>query len=567
MEPGEARNTAIEAAGANAVLMGILGAAHTPESERAPGRGKAPIDLIRQKRLGQAAKAMSQEVDAAEFLNSEPGAVTQTVPQQTPPEGVYRTTRGFRASEPPSDQPPIIPAPVAPTAPAAGAASKPTLTPALMVDDKPITGGKSHAEIAQAAMARAMATKDPADIDLASKLVDAKENDADHVFVDADGQVLTRDQAKPVLEQITGKPVIEPVQSYHVPEAAMGDTSFKPTVTPETKTTTPETKNAQGRTPEDFGKHIGATFDQSFKWDGKDFHQFTWREKDVPKDNPLYGATFSIPADATPEQALAAAKAKAADFGVPDYKQESPVKKIEEKQPQVKPTPLNKNEVKPENVNQAPVEKPTTDKPTETEVIPRLSTMKLGPGTGAGPGSPHVSEMQNLPAETTVGYGGDIYGVAQRVRDARSKAGQVAPVATGEGVSDVAAVDWGRELLASGADPEKALQDIERTGAVSFDPRPRGGAGQSRPERRGIRRNGFDGIPDATQGSGRLGHPDQSPWHHLAQGGNDDAGQNRLGHRQLLGHSAGVHKCPRRPRHDSEAGERGQGTRRSNTEA
>jgi hypothetical protein len=105
----------------------------------------------------------------------------------------------------------------------------------------------------------------------------------------------------------------------------------------------------------------------------------------------------------------------------------------------------------------------------QRRIAARLSTMKLGPGTGAGPGSPHVSEMQNLPAETTVGYGGDIYGVAQRVRDARSKAGQVAPVATGEGVSDVAAVDWGRELLASGADPEKALQDIERTGAVSFD--------------------------------------------------------------------------------------------------
>lgn len=87
---------------------------------------------------------------------------------------------------------------------------------------------------------------------------------------------------------------------------------------------------------------------------------------------------------------------------------------------------------------------------------------------GLAPGDPGEPVGKNEPSQT-VGYGGDIYGVAQRVRDARAKAGQVAPVATGQGVNPLEAVEWGRELLRNGADPEKALAEFERTKAPSFD--------------------------------------------------------------------------------------------------
>lgn len=90
------------------------------------------------------------------------------------------------------------------------------------------------------------------------------------------------------------------------------------------------------------------------------------------------------------------------------------------------------------------------------------------PDQFAGPGSPSRAEMA-APGEGTMGYGGDIYGVARRVRDARAKAGQVVPTESGEGVSAQNAVEWGRELIANGVDAEKVLQEIERTKAVSYD--------------------------------------------------------------------------------------------------
>jgi hypothetical protein len=69
----------------------------------------------------------------------------------------------------------------------------------------------------------------------------------------------------------------------------------------------------------------------------------------------------------------------------------------------------------------------------------------------------------------TTGAPQDIYGVAERVRKARASAGQVAPVPTGQGVSDFEAVKWGQDLERSGADAEKSMQDFERTKAISFD--------------------------------------------------------------------------------------------------
>jgi hypothetical protein len=63
----------------------------------------------------------------------------------------------------------------------------------------------------------------------------------------------------------------------------------------------------------------------------------------------------------------------------------------------------------------------------------------------------------------------DVYGVAERVREERAKAGQVAPVEPGEGISAPDSVDRGRQLLTSGTDPEQVMADFEKTKALSSD--------------------------------------------------------------------------------------------------
>lgn len=68
------------------------------------------------------------------------------------------------------------------------------------------------------------------------------------------------------------------------------------------------------------------------------------------------------------------------------------------------------------------------------------------------------------------GAGGEKYGVAERVREERAKAGQVEPIPPGEGVSPLESVNRGRALLQ--ADPtsaERLMQQFESTKALSPD--------------------------------------------------------------------------------------------------
>jgi hypothetical protein len=84
----------------------------------------------------------------------------------------------------------------------------------------------------------------------------------------------------------------------------------------------------------------------------------------------------------------------------------------------------------------------------------------------------HARNYDKPPAKDTgqtEGYGGDIYGVAERVRADRAAAGQVAPVQTGAGTDAESTVKWGRDLLQDGADPEKAMSDFEKNKSISFD--------------------------------------------------------------------------------------------------
>jgi hypothetical protein len=87
----------------------------------------------------------------------------------------------------------------------------------------------------------------------------------------------------------------------------------------------------------------------------------------------------------------------------------------------------------------------------------------------AGPGTPSAAQGPDVGGGFQNQSGADIYGIAQRVRQQRSKAGQVAPIATGQGVAAGEAVKWGQDLISMGVDPEKSMQEFERTRAVSFD--------------------------------------------------------------------------------------------------
>lgn len=538
---------------------------------------------------------------------------------------------------------------------------KTTLTPALMVDGKPITGGGTHSEIVANAGEHALATKDPAAIDLWDKLLKANDNESDHVFVDGMGDVKTRTEAMPILEKITGKKPTEPVQSQHIPDESKGSTSYDPAV-------------LHKAAP--IAKTIGVTLDgvQPGYFGEPKTLQFTWRPKngDVPKGSPLDGVTFYTPENATHGEIEAAAKSKAADFGVPDYKQGKPAEtpKIpgsmplgqkpisEEPAPAPKLAPgekgtgdMFKGQDQPFNLagekgvdtaraaaekqkaedaakanaefqasqptligetaktqsarkaaaeftslvlEHAPIKKWGSERTiadamsvapgknnlgtvgikgaiarnkgikavlssaakdlgidpdkigSEAYRAKHLPALKeyianqeaeqsagkilmeaakhgvsgvsesltglsklFGSKTRLGsltPGfdektyaeaKPHFEKawsefkntgksvkeftdfMVNSFGETIKPYvdqflklatqGKNVYGVAQRVREARAKAGQVAPVPTGEGVSAPDAVEWGRELFREGGDPEQSLNDIERTGAVSFD--------------------------------------------------------------------------------------------------
>jgi hypothetical protein len=78
--------------------------------------------------------------------------------------------------------------------------------------------------------------------------------------------------------------------------------------------------NAGEVTPQEIGKQIGVTFDGEWPREGKTpLLQYTWRESDVPKDSPVYGATFYLEKGVSPEAALSRAKSKAEEFGVKNY--------------------------------------------------------------------------------------------------------------------------------------------------------------------------------------------------------------------------------------------------------
>ena len=67
--------------------------------------------------------------------------------------------------------------------------------------------------------------------------------------------------------------------------------------------------------------------------------------------------------------------------------------------------------------------------PTPKSETPAIEPVAAKPADLSGPGSPSVRQGPDTGGGWAEGDGGDVYGIAQRVREARAKAGQVAPVA------------------------------------------------------------------------------------------------------------------------------------------
>ncbi len=97
---------------------------------------------------------------------------------------------------------------------------KPTLTPALIVNGKPVVGTE-HSEISKKLVAEAEAKGDKT---AKFHALEAQINDAAHVFI-LNGDMehpLSREEAMPHLAEILGKDVTEPVHSAMIPEESKG---------------------------------------------------------------------------------------------------------------------------------------------------------------------------------------------------------------------------------------------------------------------------------------------------------------------------------------------------------
>ena len=74
-----------------------------------------------------------------------------------------------------------------------------------------------------------------------------------------------------------------------------------------------------------------------------------------------------------------------------------------------------------------------------------------------------------LEGEVATGSGEDIYGIAQRVREARALAGKEALAPIGQGISTPDSIERGRELIRNGANPEQSMRQFESNNRMSAD--------------------------------------------------------------------------------------------------
>jgi hypothetical protein len=194
----------------------FIPAAPTAEPIPAPVIEKGPDNALQ---VGSTAQN-----DVGQAPENRPGVVGQIRVGQEPP--VPRPVERPEAVPPPAPvEPQAVVPPVAEVKP-----SKPrTLAPALFVNGEPVMGLGRHKDIFEANM---RVIKDP---DLKLSLVEAQANDAQHVFVDENGDVLSRAQGAERFKEITGKDVSDPkfgLQSEDLIAAGLHKPAPEPKLTP-----------------------------------------------------------------------------------------------------------------------------------------------------------------------------------------------------------------------------------------------------------------------------------------------------------------------------------------------
>lgn len=113
--------------------------------------------------------------------------------------------------------------------------------------------------------------------------------------------------------------------------------------------------------------------------------------------------------------------------------------------PEAQPAPTDIGEGQPQAVTQPAPSEVTTKAPVAAGAEPATAEPSVTTPVTQEPatmtGAAHISEIPET------GVGGEKYGVAERVRQERAKAGQVEPVAPGEGVNTLETIEFGREVI------------------------------------------------------------------------------------------------------------------------
>lgn len=344
------------------------------------------------------------------------------------------------------------------------------LVPALKTDDGVIFGnpGETHADI------RARVSADPTVSDkVKGDVNEAIFDDANHVFADKDGNVFDRQAAADALGED------KPLQSERLRELQADGTEdeIKPGTNP-----TPEYESVANMTPKEFDDYLklnkaGAT-DAGYNLSdilqndeersrvetlskAEDAAQSERmkamtvepdREKQLGMMNEvmlgnskkqyfneavrMYDAVKAVQGG---EMDITAAGKK---FGVLERNLSDHLKPSE-------PAPPEPTEVTPPTTPETKAPAGGVASPVEEPEMIGMGAAKIGEVAGEGDAS--------------------VTGLADRVRKQREAYGQTAPTVPGEGLAPEVSVERGRQLIQSGADPEKTMSDFESTGRFSSD--------------------------------------------------------------------------------------------------
>lgn len=277
--------------------------------------------------------------------------------------------------------------------------------------------GETHADLLK------QASEDPD----AEKALAAFENDAQHVFVDDQGNVLNREQAAPV-----------GVKAGQLPEGTVKVES--------------QMLKAEPAPVQSFVTSKGSEY--TVHEDGT-----TTRNKSIHPEHPgdegvkpRSSETFYV----TPEQALQLAEVQAQG-------QKTRLAKTADGEWGMQYT---------EGPNAGKFERRTVTRPSLKPAV-GLQPVEVWYGQNKPHFGNEITEVKTGSTETTSAAepaaDQSTTGIAQRVNEARAEAGRTGEIQPGEGVSAEEMINRGRELLKGGADPEAIISGVSEGKAVTGD--------------------------------------------------------------------------------------------------